>query len=142
MDMLFICRDALASSLLGNLLLAMEAHKAGSKVAVLFTQEALAALDGGAFLWPQGLQGQPTRLAMADNAPAMDIPVMVRGEGRQVNALGMVEKAHQAGVAMYACPAWSQLLGLKGKLPQGVAEMDLATAIKTLSETKQVVGSF
>jgi peroxiredoxin family protein len=142
MDLVFICRDALASSLLGNLVLAMEAQKAGSKVAVLFTQEALNALDGGAFLWPQGLQGQRTRLTMATNAPAMDIPVMMRGEGRQVNALDMVEKARQAGVPMYACPVWSQLLDLKGRLPTGVAEMDLPTALKTLGEAKRVIGSF
>ena len=142
MDVILICRDALASSLLGNLLLAVEAHKAGNKVAVLFTEEALAALSTGAFLWPQALQGQPIRLAMADNASALDIPIMLRGEGRQVNALGMVEKAHQAGVPMYACPTWSQLLGVKGKLPEGVAEMDLPTALKTLGDAKQVIGSF
>jgi peroxiredoxin family protein len=142
MDVIFICRDALANSLLGNLLLAMEAHKAGTKVAVLFTEDALAALSTGAFLWPQALQGQPTRLAMANNASALDVPVMLRGEGRQVNALGMVEKAHQAGVPMYACPAWSQLLDVKGKLPEGIAEIDLPTALKTLGEAKQVIGSF
>lgn len=142
MDLVFICRDALASSLLSNLLLAMEAQKAGKKVAVLFTQEALAAVSSGAFLWPHGLQGQPTRLTMADAAKAMDIPTMMRGEGRQVNAAAMVDKARQAGVPLFACPAWTQLLGLKGKLPPGVAEMDLATALKTLGEAKQVIGSF
>lgn len=142
MDLVFICRDALASSLLSNLLLATEAQKAGKKVAVLFTQEALAAVSGGAFLWPQGLQGQPTRLTMADNAKAMDIPIMLRGEGRQVNAAAMVDKARQAGVPMFACPAWTQLLSLKGKLPPGVAEMDLATALKTLGEARTVIGSF
>ena len=142
MDILLICRDALASSLLGNLLMAVEAHKAGKKIAVMFTEEALAALSTGAFLWPQALQAQPIRLAMANNASDLDIPIMLRGEGRQVNALGMVEKARQAGVPMYACPTWSQLLDVKGKLPEGIDEMDLPTALKTLGEAKQVIGRF
>ncbi len=141
MDLLLICRDALASSLLGNLLAAIGARKAGKDVAVLFTQEALAALAGGVFLWPPGLQGQQIRLAMVGNAQAMDIPVMLRGEGRQVDASAMVEKAKQAGVPVYACPTWSQLLNVKGKLPSGVTEIDPATALKTLAEAKQVVGS-
>ncbi|MDP6347641.1 MAG: hypothetical protein QGH23_08120 [Dehalococcoidia bacterium] len=142
MDIVFICRDALASSLLSNILLAMEAQKAGKKTAVLFTEEALNALDGGVFLWPHGLQGQRTRLIMAGNAVSMDIPVMLRGQGRQVNAHGMVEKAREAGVAMYACPAWTKLLSMSGNLPAGIAEMDLDTALKTLGEAKQVIGSF
>lgn len=141
MDLVLICRDAQASSVLTSLLLAIEAHKAGGQVAVLFTQEALAAISGGALLWPQGLQGQQIRLVMADSAKAMGIPILLRGEGRQINALGMVEKAREAGVSMYACPVWSQLLDLKGKLPPGVAEMDLPTTLRTLGEAKQVIGS-
>lgn len=142
MDFIFICRDALASSLLSNLITAIEAHRGGKKVAVLFTQEALCALSTGTFLWPKGLQGQRTRLTMADNASSLDIPVMLRGEGRQVNAMGMIDKALQAGVPMYACPLWSRLLDVKGMLPEGIAEMDLETAIKALSEAKQIIGSF
>jgi peroxiredoxin family protein len=141
MDLVFICRDALASSLMGNLLLATAAHKEGRKVAVLFTQEALAALAGGVLLWPPGLQGQQLRLTMANNAPDMGVPVMLRGEGKQVDALAMVEEAAGAGLPMYACPQWSQLLNLKGKLPSGLAEMDLATTLKTLTEAKQVIGT-
>jgi len=141
MDLVLICRDALASSLLGNVLVAIEARKAGSEVAVLFTQEALAALAGGVFLWPPALQGQQIRLAMVSNAQAMEIPVMLRGEGRQIDALAMVEKAKQAGVPMYACPTWSRLLNVKGKLPPGIAEIDTATALKTLAEAKRVIGS-
>lgn len=142
MDLVFICRDALASSLLGNILLAQEAYKSGMKVAILFTEEALAALSMGIFMWPKDLQGQSTRLTMANNAPAMDVPVMLKGQGKQVDVMGMFQKAINAGVDMYACPIWSQLLGLKGKLPQGVAEMDLATMLKTLGEAKKVIGSF
>jgi peroxiredoxin family protein len=120
----------------------MEAQKAGKTTAVLFTEEALNALDGGVFLWPQGLQGQRTRLIMAGNAVGMDIPVMLKGQGRQVNAQGMVEKAREAGVAMYACPTWTKLLSMSGNLPAGIAEMDLDTALKTLGQAKQVIGSF
>jgi len=40
MEMIVIVRDALASSVIGSLLLAIEAKKAGQAVGVVFTQEA------------------------------------------------------------------------------------------------------
>ena len=50
MDILFICKDASASSLAANLLWAMQARDTGSSVAVLFSSEALAAFQNGTFL--------------------------------------------------------------------------------------------
>jgi peroxiredoxin family protein len=142
MDLLLICRDAVASSLLSNLILAIEAHKSGKEVVILFTQEALSALINGTFLWPKGLHGQRTRLTMADNASDFNIPVMLRGEGRQINAMGIIENAIKIGIPMYACPLWAKLLDLKGKLPEGIKEMDFETAINALFNAKKIIGSF
>jgi len=142
MDLLLICRDALASSLIGNLLVAMEAKKAGSEVAVLFTQEALAAVAGGTFSWPRELSGQEFRLRMADSGSAMGLPLMGRGEGRQLDPRKMVAKAREAGVPMYACPIWTGLLGLRDKLPEGVQAPEPTEVFKMLSEARTIIGSF
>lgn len=142
-EMVFVCRDGLASSYVGNLLVAMEAKKAGVDVSVLFAEEALAPISGGVLNWPPGLAGQEMRYKMADNAKAMGIPTKGgKGDGRQIDARGMIAAAKDAGVPMYACPAWAGLLGLQGKLPEGITEIDIPGMLKMLTETKQVIGGF
>ena len=89
MDLLLLLRDALASSLVGSLLTAMHASKAGQHVGVLFTQEALAAVAQGSFEWPRELSGQEMRLTMADRGKGLGIPLLGRGEGRQLDAKGL-----------------------------------------------------
>ena len=89
MDLLLILRDALANSVVGGLLLAMEARKTGREVTVLITQEALAALARGSFGWPRELAGQEMRLSLADRAAEVGVPITARGEGRQIDAKGL-----------------------------------------------------
>ena len=141
MDLLLILRDALASSVVGGLLLAMEARKTGRRVGVLVTQEALAALARGSFGWPRELAGQQMRLAMADRAAEADVPLSGRGEGRQIDAKALVARAHEAGVVLYACPIWSSLLGLEGKLPDGLVSLDAAALCGLIQDAKRVVGT-
>lgn len=141
MDMLLILRDALASSLVGGLSMAMNAKKAGLEVGVFFTQEALAAVAGGSFEWPRELSGQERRLTMADRGAAAGLPLLGRSEGRQLNAKGLISESHRAGVVLYACPIWVSLLGLEGKLPDGVQAIDMDAALKLVQEAKRVVGT-
>lgn len=141
MDLLLIQRDALASSLVGSLLAAIEAKKAGREVAVLFTQEALAAVVGGSFAWPRELSGQMMRLRLAANGSDAGLPVIGRGEGRQLDAKGMIARAAEAGVTLYACPTWSSLLGLRGTLPDNVKAIDSATALDLIENAKTVLGA-
>jgi predicted peroxiredoxin len=142
MDLLFILRDALASSMAGSLLTAMNARKVGRTVAVLFTQEALAAVARGSFEWPRELSGQEMRLAIADNAARAGLPLLGRGEGRQLDAKALLPRAHEAGVLLYACPTWSALLGLDGELPNGVEPLDDAALLSLIQDAKQIVGTF
>lgn len=142
MDLLLILRDALASSLVGGLILAVEARKAGRSVAVVLTQEALAALVQGSFEWPREMSGQEMRLALADRAKEAGLPVLGRGEGRQIDAKGLVSRAQKAGVGLYACPVWSSLLGMEDSLPEGVQALDTAAVLKMIEEARQVVGTF
>lgn len=141
MDTVLICRDALSSSLLSNLVFAIEAKKTGADVAILFTQEALAGLCGEAFAWSPGLRGQQRRFQIADRARTMDIPVSGRGDGRQVNARLLLGKAREAGVKMIACPIWTNLLAVEEKLPEGIEKTDLSQALKMIKGAKTVIGT-
>ena len=141
MDLLLILRDALASSVVGGLLLAMEARKTGREVGVLITQEALAALARGSFGWPRELAGHEMRLALADRGAEAGIPLTGRGEGRQIDAKGFVAQAREAGVVLYACPIWSSLLGLEGKLPDGLESLDTAALCGLIQDARRVVGT-
>ncbi len=141
MDLVFIQREALANSLLSNLLLAIEAKKGGAQVGVIFTGEALAAMNGGVFLWPRQLTGE-ARLRIGENAANLGIPLMGRGEGKQVNAAQVIVQAREVGVLLYACPVWAKLLGLSGKLPEKVTELGYAEALKMMQEAKSVIGSY
>src|SRR5688572_3788636 len=124
MDLLFIARDALASSLIGSLLAARDARDAGRSVAVLVTGEALAAAAGGAFGWPRELAGQRMRLALADRgAKDLGLPLLAKGEGRQLDAKALLAATGAAGVTVYACPLWSALLGLPTP-PAGLTALD------------------
>ena len=141
MDLLLIVRDALASSLIGNLLVAMNAREAGREVGVLVTSEALVALAGGTFAWPRELSGQARRLALADRGKDVGVPLLGKGEGRQLDPKAMLAQARDAGVALYACPIWSALLGLEGKLPEGLGALDRPGLTQLLQNAKQIVGS-
>lgn len=142
MDMLLICRDALASSLVGNLKIAMTAQKNGQKVGVLFTGEALSALNNGTFLWPRELREQDLRLKMADNAGSQGIPITGRGEARQIDIWQLLEQAKAKQLSIYACPVWSSLLGMNNDLPPGIQSLDVPAVLKLIGEAKNVIGSF
>jgi hypothetical protein len=141
MDLLLILRDALASSVVGGLLLAMETRKTGREVGVLITQEALAALAGGSFGWPRELSGQEMRLGLADHAAAAGLPPSGRGQGRQIDVKGLFARAREVGVVLYACPIWSALLGLEEKLPDGLERLDAAALCSLIRDSGRVVGS-
>lgn len=141
MDMLFILRDALASSLMGSLLMALKARQAGLEVGVLFTQEALAAAAGGVFEWPRELAGQEMRLGLADRGAGAGLPRMGSGQGRQLDVKGLIAEARHAGVVLYACPIWASLLDVGGKLPDGFQAPDEGAVVKLLQEAKKVIGT-
>ncbi len=141
MDLLFIVRDASASSVVGNLLTALNAKNAGQEVAVIFTQEALAAVARGSFGWPRELSGQEMRFLMADHAGALGVPISGRGDSRQIDAKGLVAQVHAAGVPLFACPVWAALLGIADALPDGLQSIDATAVCTVLRDTRQVIGA-
>lgn len=141
MDLLLIVREALASSLIGTLLAARDARDAGRTVAVLVTSEALAAVAGGTFAWPRELGGQAMRLGLADRgSTALGLPLLSKGEGRQLDPRAFLAATIAAGVPVYACPHWSALLGLDLP-PAGLTALDRPGLTRLLAEAGKVVGS-
>ena len=141
MDLLLIVRDALASAVVGSMLAARDAHESGRKVGVLLTGEALAAYTGGTFAWPRELAGQAMRLGLADRGSKdLALPLLAKGEARQLDPKAVVAATASAGVPVYACPIWTALLGLAAP-PAGCTALDRAGLTRLLTETGKVVGS-
>ncbi|MEO6026550.1 MAG: hypothetical protein ABIR79_06760 [Candidatus Binatia bacterium] len=141
MDLLLIVRDALANAVVGSALAARDAREAGREVAVLLTGEALAAYAGGTFAWPRELAGQPMRLALADRGSKdLGLPLLAKGEGRQLDPKALLTATAAAGVPVYACPIWTALLGLSTP-PPGCTALDRAGLTRLLTEAGKVVGA-
>ena len=141
MDLLFIARDASGSSFVSVGLAAQAAKKNGKDVAIFVTAEALAAFSSGALSWPRELQGQDRRRTIADNGKGMGVELKSKGEGRQVDPFACIAKAHEAGIRVIACPFWTQLLDISGKLPEGTELIGTSEFVELLDQTTTVVGT-
>jgi len=142
MDMILICRDALENSLVGNVAMALEAKKAGQDVGILFTEEALAALAGESFGWSPLFQSRDARIKISRNATAMGVEVADVKDNRWTDLSRLLTSASGAGVRLIACPIWSQILAVDGKLPAQLTSLDSATMLKELEEARIIIGGF
>ena len=141
MDLVLIVRDALASALVGTLLVARDARAAGKSVGVLLTGEALAAAAQGTFAWPRELAGQRMRTTLADHgAKDLGLPLLAKGEGRQLDPKALLAAVIAESIPVYACPIWSALLGHAAP-PAGLAPLDRPGLTRLLAEAGKVVGS-
>ena len=75
MSTVLICRDALEDAVLGNIALARAMAQRGDEVALVFTGEALAALDKGTFRWSPNFKTRDARSAVIAAAEAFGLPL-------------------------------------------------------------------
>ena len=75
MSTVLICRDALEDAVLGNIALARAMAQRGDEVALVFTGEALAALDKGTFRWSPNFKTRDARSAAIAAAEANGLPL-------------------------------------------------------------------
>ncbi len=141
MDLLFILRDAEGSSAISTLCAAREAQASGQDVAVLVTQGALAALADGSFEMPRALSGPPMRLALADAAKALELPVAGRGAAKLLDPKALVQQVAEAGVRLVACPTWSVLLGIIDDLPAGLEPAESEKVGDLVAKAGKVIGT-
>lgn len=142
MDTILICRDALENSVVGNVAMALEAKKAGHDVGILFTEEALAALAGEAFGWSPLFQSRDARIKISRNATAMGVEIADVKDNRWTDVSRLLTSASGAGIKLMACPIWSQILAVDGKLPPQLTSIDSAALLKELEEVKIIIGGF
>jgi len=142
MDMILICRDAVEDSVIGNVAMTMAAKKEGQDVGIIFTEEALAALAGESFGWSPLFQNRDARIKISRNATAMGIEVADAKDNRWTDLSRLLKAAKEAGVRLMACPLWSQILDVDGKLPPEITAIDSATMLKELKEAKIIIGGF
>ena len=142
MDIILICRDALENSLLSNIGMAMEAKKNGSDAGVVFTQEALAALTGESFRWSPLLENRGTKITVAKSATAMGLQIASEKDKRWTDIYRLLKSAKEAGIALMACPLWTNLLQAEGKLPPEISTIDSQALFKEINEAKTIIGGF
>ena len=142
MDMILICRDAVEDSVIGNVAMTMAAKKEGQDVGIIFTEEAFAALAGESFGWSPLFQNRDARIKISRNATAMGIEVADARDNRWTDLSRLLKAAKEAGVRLMACPLWSQILDVDGKLPPEITAIDSATMLKELKEAKIIIGGF
>jgi peroxiredoxin family protein len=142
MDIVLICRDALENSFLSNVGVAMEARRNGSSAGIVFTQEALAALAGGPLRWSPLLENRGTKIMVTKNATAMGLPLASEKDKRWTDIHRLLKSAKEAGVVLMACPLWSKLLEVEGKLPPEISSIDSQTMFTKMKEAKIIIGGF
>ncbi len=144
MELLFVCRDAREDALLGTVVMAMEAKKAGAEAGILFTGEAIAALSGKSFNWSPLLVDWDTRIGVSRTAKDMGYPLARPRDARSrwTKPLQLLPAAKDAGVRLLACPLWSKLLNAEEKLPAELERPDMASLLRELRQAHKVIGSF
>ena len=126
MEMVFVCKDGDYGSLLSHFMDAVTAKKAGEDAGLILAEEALWAVAAGEFS-PRPFLEERTNMEAA------------RGAGIPTNCAGLLNMAREAGVPIAACGGWTMLLGLEGKLPEGV---EVAEISPLLIKAKKIIGGF
>jgi hypothetical protein len=140
---ILICRDALEDSVLGNLAVARAIGQNGGQATVIFTGEALAALDTGTFAWSENFKTREARSRIIASAEAAGFPLADKErDPRWSDVRGMVrDLAGESGVRLVACPVWSRLLGIDGQLDH-LEHIEEAQLVALLQEANTVVGGY
>ncbi|MBM3119652.1 MAG: hypothetical protein FJ006_08945 [Chloroflexi bacterium] len=126
MDIIFVCKDGDLGSLLSHFMDAVTAKKAGEDAGLIVAEEALWAVATGE------LTSRPT---LESHFKLEDIKAI----GLPTDANGLLKMAGEAGVPVVACGGWTMLLGLQGKLPEGVVAEEVGPH---LLKAKKIIGGF
>ena len=101
----------------------------GVDVAIFFQGEAIAALAEGKFDWSPPLAKYATTLE--GNLKKMGLPTELAD---------YLKICKDAGVALYGSGGWSDLLGVRGKLPPEIQILEIPEAEKLMAEAKNIIG--
>ena len=72
----------------------------------------------------------------------MGVEVADVKDNRWTDLSRLLKSAKEADVKLMACPIWSQVLAVDGKLPPEITAIDNATMLKELKQAKSIIGGF
>jgi peroxiredoxin family protein len=128
-EVLFWQSNGYHNSIGSALFIAAQLKSQGVDVAVVFVAEALAALAERKFEPCPALAKYATTIE--ENMKKMGFPT---------NAIDYVKQAKSAGIPLYAAGIWSDLLGVRGKLPAEIQVMENPDVVKLIAEAKKIIG--
>jgi peroxiredoxin family protein len=143
MSTVLICRDALEDAVLGNMALARAIAQRGNEVALIFTGEALTALDKGTFRWSPNFKTRDARSAVIAAAEASGLP-LAHGDldSRWSDVRAMVRSmADEKNLRLVACPLWGRLLDLDPELDH-LERIDEDQLVDLIQNADTVVGGY
>jgi len=126
MELVFVCKDGDLGSLMSHFVDAITAKKAGVDAGLILAEEALLAIATGEFSPRPVLD----KFALAE---------AIRRIGLPADRDSLLAAARDAHVPIIACGGWTAILGLEGKLPEGVTVGQIGPI---LLEAKKVIGGF
>jgi peroxiredoxin family protein len=143
MSTVLICRDALEDAVLGNVALARAMARRGEEVTLVFTGEALAALDKGTFRWSPNFRTRDARGAVIAAAEACGLPI---GHGelgpRWSDVRGLVRSmAGEKNLRLVACPLWGRFLDLDPELDH-LGRIDEEQLVDLIRNADTVMGGY
>ncbi len=143
MTIVLICRDALEDAVLGNVALARAMASRGEEVALVFTGEALAALDKGTFRWSPNFQTRDARGAVIAAAEAHGLSLAHRElDARWSDVRSLVRSmADEKNLRLVACPLWARFLDLDGELDY-LDRIDEGQLVDLIKKADAVVGGY
>ena len=132
-------RDAV----LGNIALARAMAQRGDEVTLLFTGEALAALDKGTFRWSPNFQTRDARSAVIAAAEAAELPLAHKElDSRWSDVRSLVRSmGGQENLRLVACPLWARFLDLDAELDY-LDRIDEGQLVDLINKADTVVGGY
>ena len=127
-DTMVLCSKGTLNGIMSGLLTAVYLKGLGVDTAVLFYQEAVAAFADRKFEFAPLLQKH-----------ADTILQNLSEAGRTSDPIEMVKLAKAAGVPVYLCGAWVDLMGLRDSVPADMEIITIENAVKLVAESKKVV---
>lgn len=131
MNLVIICRDALVNSCVSTLLAAMDSKKADMDVTVIFISKAVYALTNKDFKFPNALRG--ISKGIEENAKKI---------GLSYNLVELIKEAKNAGIRMIVYSAWTDLMEVKNKLPEGMEIATLKEVLDIVEGAEQLIVNF
>jgi hypothetical protein len=143
MNSVLICRNANEDSVLGNLALARAFARNEGEATVIFTGEALHALDRGTFEWSRNFKTRDAQAAVIEGAEAVDLAISHPDLDSRWSDIRAFVTSMQAkpGIRMIACPIWCEILNIDEN-PDYLERVSEKQLVDLIDKADKVIGGY